>query len=174
MGGRIVDAFGEATFDRHRRGPGAADRGAGDRAGARRAHRRDLGRAAPHPRGDGRAAGLRRLHLAGGAHLQAFGDDSARVISPGAVPAGARGLGHRLQDGRQDRPGGRHRPRRARAAAGRGLARAWGRRPTRATPCCRRPTWSSRRRPCSSVSGRTDRRGDDGPRSGPASWSRRP
>ena len=72
-----------------------------------------------------------------------FGDDSAPGDRPGAVPAGPRGLGHRLQDRRQDRPGGRHRPRRPRAAPGRGAARpgAGGRRG--AHPAARSRTWST-------------------------------
>ena len=57
---------------RHRGDARAADRGAGHRQGAGGADRRDLGGAAAHPRGDDGAAGLRGLHLAGGAHLQAL------------------------------------------------------------------------------------------------------
>ena len=123
MAGRIVDAFGEATFAVIDEQVGAPDRGAGDRAGAGRADRRDLGRAAPHPRGDGGPPGLRRLHLAGGAHLQALRRRQRAGDRPRAVPAGPRGLGHRLQDGRQDRPGGRDRPGRPGTAAGRGAPR---------------------------------------------------
>ena len=164
MAGRIVDAFGGGDLRRHRRRPGAPDRGAGDRPDPGRSDRRHLGRAAPHPRGDGGPAGLRHLDLAGGAHLQAVRRRQRAGDRPGAVPPGPRGLGHRLQDGRQDRPGGRHRPRRPRAAPGRRAARAWGRPPTRATRCCRRQTSSSRRPRCSGPRRQPIDRGDHGPR----------
>ena len=134
---------------RDRRRPEPPDRGAGHRPGAGRADRRDLGRAAPHPRGDGGAPGLRHLDLAGRPHLQEVRGRQRHGHHPGAVPPGARGLGHRLQDGRQDRPGRRHRPGRPRAAPGGRAARAGrgGRRGPH--PAARRPTSSAGRRRCS-------------------------
>ncbi len=117
---------------RHRRDARAPDRGRGDREGPRAAHRRDLGGAAAYPRGDGRLAGVRRLHLARRADLQALRGRQRARGQPGAVPPRARGLGDRLQDRRRDRAGGRHRPRRPRAPPGGGTARpgrGGGRRP---------------------------------------------
>ena len=149
MAGRIVDAFGEATFDvidddpeRLTEVPGIGPVRAG-RIAATWVEQRHIREVMAALQGYGVSTSLAvRIY-------KRFGDDSGPGHRPGAVPPGPRGLGHRLQDRRQDRPGGRHRRRRARAAAGRGAARARAGRRRGPHPAARGGRWSSRRRRCS-------------------------
>ena len=122
---------------RHRRDPGPADRGAGHRPGAGRTDRRHLGRAAPHPRGDGRAAGLRPLHLAGRAHLQALRRRQRpghHARSPTAWPARSGGSASRPPT-RSPRPSAS--PPMPPSGCRPGSCTRSGRRPTTGTPCSR-------------------------------------
>ena len=71
-----------------------------------------------------------------------YGDASISVVRERAVPAGRRRVGHRLQDRRHDRPGGRHPARQPAAGQGRPPVHpVAGRRP-RATATCPSRTWS--------------------------------
>ena len=93
----------------HRRRARPPDRGRRPGAQAHRDDHRRLGRAESHQGGDGVPARCRGVHLAGGADLQ---EVRRRVCLRGArraVPAGLRCVGHRLQDRRHHRRGGRHR-----------------------------------------------------------------
>ena len=117
--GRIVDAFGEATFEvidddpqRLTEVPGIGPVRAG-RIAATWAEQRHIREVMAALQGYGISTSLAvRIY-------KKFGDDSGTGHRRGAVPPGPRGLGHRLQDRRQDRPGRRHRAGRARAAPGR-------------------------------------------------------
>ena len=124
MAGRIVDAFGEATFevidaDVQRLtavsgiGPVRASRIAATWAEQR--HIREVMAAL---QGYGVSTSLAvRIY-------KKFGDDSGRVVSKEPYRLAREVWGYRLQDGRQDRPRGGHRRRCARALTGGRPARA--------------------------------------------------
>jgi exodeoxyribonuclease V alpha subunit len=126
-GGRIVDAFGEATFavidetpDRLTEVAGIGPVRAG-RIVATWAEQRHIREVMAALQGYGVSPSLAvRIY-------KKFGDDSARVGDrPRTLPPGPRGLGDRLQDRRQDRPRRGDRAGRARTAAGRSACRPPG------------------------------------------------
>ena len=119
-----------------RGGAGAAGRGAGPGPEAHRDDRRRVGGAEGHQGGDGLPAGRRGVHLARGADLQ----EVRRRLDLGgaerAVPAGRRRVGHRVQDRRHDRPGGRDPARQPAAGQGRPPVHPVRRPPTTGTATC--------------------------------------
>ena len=157
-----------------------ADRGRRPGSQAYRDDHRRLGRAEGHQGGDGIPAGGGGVHLARGADLQEVRRRGHLRGARRAVPAGRRGVGHRLQDGRHHRRRGRHRPRQPGADQGRaGLHPVRGGRrgtllPARAQPDRRRgqdPRGAGR--DDHPVPGRTGRGRGGGARGGACSgWDR--
>ena len=134
---------GDAGGGRGSAGP--ADRGRRHRPPPRAEDRRGVRRAPPRPGRDGVPARPRRLDRVRRADRQALrqGRDQGRPRQP--VPAGGRGVGHRLPHRRRDRRAPRHRPRLARSARRRADPRAGrarrGRPRSRARRPRRSPSW---------------------------------
>ena len=106
---KLVRAFGEKVFRRHRGRAGTAARGDRHREGAGEADHRCLGRAEGGPRDHGVPAQPRRRHGAGGADIQ----DLRRRCRGGhdgePVPPRPRHPRHRFRDRRRHRDEARHR-----------------------------------------------------------------
>ena len=180
---------GHAAGDRG--GAGAAGRGARAGPEAHRDDRAGVGGAEGHQGGDGLPAGRRGVDVAGGADLQEVRRRVDRGGAQRAVPAGRRRVGHRVQDRRHDRPGGRDPARQPAAGAGRHPVHpVRGRRqrallPARAEPARRRradpagappiwsaPAWPSSPRPRASSGSRCPTRAPTAGRSRRCIWCR--
>ena len=127
-----------------REGARAADRGARPGPQAHQDDRRRLGGAEGDQGGDGLPPGRRGVHLDRGADLQAVRRRVDLGRAQRAVPAGRRRVGHRLQDRRHDRPGGRHPARQPASGSRPGCSTPCPRPPTTATATC--PSQPDRRR----------------------------
>ena len=156
--GRIVDAFGEATFEiidetpeRLTEVPGIGPVRAA-RIAATWAEQRQVREVMAALQSHGISTSLAaRIY-------RRFGDESAAGHRPGALPPRPGGVGDRVQDGGQDRPGHRHRPGRPGAPAGRRAARARRRRRRRQHPAPRAGPGRAGLRAARRAAGRPGRR----------------
>ena len=108
-------AFRHRHPDDHRRAARPADRGARTGTQTDQADRRRVGGAEGDQGSDGVPVRHRGVDVAGGSDLQGIRRRFDLGRAQRALPAGVRGVGHRLQDRRHDRPSGRDPARQPRA-----------------------------------------------------------